>query len=135
MDVERRIPLGSGDVAKHHKIGPIDLLVVGPSSVLSHWHMANLWARHPPGVWLTDEAGRSIPSRKSYFKSLPRQVMRISPCLSSQNCCSTHPLTQDMVDELSIWPVSVSSTLSMSGDGSGSHGSPVVPQLLREMWF
>lgn len=129
------VPLTAGDVAKHHKSGPIDLLEVGPSSVLAHWSMASLWARHPPGQWLSDAAGRSIPSRKSYFKSLPRQPMRSSPCLSSPSSCSTPPLPPDMEDELSIWPVSVAYTLSMSGAGCSSRGSPVVPQLLREMWF
>nr|UEV87733.1 accessory movement protein [Cocksfoot mild mosaic virus] len=130
-----RIPLTVGDVAKHHKSGPIDLLEVGPSSVLNHWPMASLWARHPPEQWLIDKAGRSIPSRKSYFKSLPRQPMPTRPYRSYPSSSSTPWETLDMEDELSIWPVSVSYTLSMSGSGCGSRGSQAVPQLLREMWF
>ncbi|ABW74554.1 p15 [Cocksfoot mild mosaic virus] len=129
------IPLTEGDVARHYKDGLISLLEVGPSSVLAHWPMAKLWARHPPGQWLIDEAGRSIPSRKSYFASLPRRPITTRLCPSYLRSCSTPAHNLDMGDELSIWPVYLSSTLNMSGGGCSSPGYPAVPRLHREMWF
>lgn len=101
---------------------------------LPPYSMLQLWSQHKCD-WATDKAGRSYPTRKSYFKSLvtlsPTQYKKSR---SYQECHLCPPIPHLSVTHNTYlkWDPCIQCT---DGELSVLNGSQVVLQQHLEMWF